>query len=86
MPYYDEAEDPDSNEIDDGDRTGSRDKNNRDRTSGNRPRGTNPTSTTTTTTNRGEDASDLDSLDLIDGRPAWYDPIFTGIFIELRIK
>ena len=24
-------------------------------------------------------------LDIIDGRPAWYDPIFTKVFEELRI-
>ena len=27
-----------------------------------------------------------DPQDIIDGRPAWYDPIFTEMFIELRMK
>ena len=25
-------------------------------------------------------------LDIVDGRPAWYDPIFTEMFIELRMR
>jgi hypothetical protein len=25
-------------------------------------------------------------MNLIDGRPAWYDPIYTEIFIELKMK
>lgn len=28
----------------------------------------------------------IDTAVLIDGRPAWYDPIFTETFIELRNK
>lgn len=30
------------------------------------------------------DKSDTESL--VDGRPAWYDPIFTEMFIELKMK
>lgn len=29
---------------------------------------------------------DFQQLDIIDGRPAWYDPIFTEMFIELEMK
>ena len=30
-----------------------------------------------------EDVPD-EPLDIVDGRPAWYDPIFTEVFIELQ--
>ena len=41
--------------------------------------------------NRGKKDEDVQNsntfnepLDIVDGRPAWYDPIFTEVFIELR--
>ena len=41
--------------------------------------------------NRGKKDGDVQNsntfnepLDIVDGRPAWYDPIFTEVFIELR--
>ncbi len=33
-----------------------------------------------------EDSHIYEPLDIVDGRPAWYDPIFTDMFIELKSR
>ena len=70
MPYFEEGEEPKDDVDNDIDAD----------------TGSDPDVTPKNDGNSGNDMGHEDDLDLIDGRPAWYEPIFLDIFLLIKQK